>query len=428
MIFGFFKWTARLILGIGVTIGMVACTQLGLNYASLETDNKPAAWPPLDVQLLQKDRDSLLRGLETHVFGPVPQGVPSRVIQRRVVDENYANGTGVLEEVLIGIGEYDEERRFNLAIAIPKNASGPVPVIINQTFCPNRITFRSNDLSPNLSSVGMCGDDGESSGGLMGSAMTNVFGRYIASPPTERILDRGYALASFYASEIVADNETLARSSLKRFPEGDRGRSTGAVAAWASGFSAAIDVLDADTRFDRKRTAILGHSRHAKSALVAGAYEPRIEAVIAHQAGTGGSALSRNKQGETVGNIMGTESTLLGNSYPHWFDPAYAKFDADGIYTTPTDMHLLIALSAPKKVLLGNGRRDVWSDPNGSYRAAVAADPAWEALGMRGLAQDGMNDRTPEGELVFYMRPGGHGIVKEDWTTFLAFLDAEMAN
>lgn len=419
MIFGFFKWTARLILGLGVTIGMVACTQLGLNYASLETDNKPDAWPPLDLQLLQNDRDGILRGLETHVFGPVPQGIPSRVIQRRVVDKNYANGTGILEEVLIGIGEYDEERRFNLAIAIPKNASGPVPVIINQTFCPNRVTFRSNDLSPNLSSVGMCGDDGESSSGIMGGVITNVFGRYIASPPTERILNRGYALASFYASEIVADDADIAPSSMKRFPKGTRGRPSGTVAAWTSGYVAAIDILDADARFDQRRTAVLGHSRHGKSALVAGAFEPRIEAVITHQAGTGGTALSRNKPGETVASIA--------KNYPHWFAPSYANFDADGVYTTPTDMHLLIALNAPKKVLLGNGRRDVWSDPNGSYRAALAADPAWEALGMRGLAQDGMNDRTVEGDLVFYMRQGGHGIVKEDWTTFLDFLDAEMA-
>jgi hypothetical protein len=342
------------------------------------------------------------------------------VIQRRIVDENYANGTGILEEILIGIGEFGEERRFNLAIAIPKNASGPVPVIINQTFCPNRITFRSNDLSPNLSSVGMCGDDGESSGGMMGGVITNVFGRYIASPPTERILSRGYALASFYASEIVADSTNIAQSSLKRFPEGGRGRASGTIAAWTSGYVAAIDILDADARFDQNRTAILGHSRHGKSALVAGAFEPRIEAVIAHQAGTGGSALSRNKSGESVASIA--------KKYPHWFAPSYADFDADGVYTTPTDMHLLIALNAPKKVLLGNGRRDVWSDPNGSYRAALAADPAWKALGLRGLAQDGMRDRTIDGDLVFYMRQGGHGIVKEDWTTFLAFLDAEMAN
>ncbi|MEL7454006.1 MAG: hypothetical protein AAGJ50_11620, partial [Pseudomonadota bacterium] len=32
-----------------VAIVATSCTQLGLNYASLETDNKPAAYPPLEI-------------------------------------------------------------------------------------------------------------------------------------------------------------------------------------------------------------------------------------------------------------------------------------------------------------------------------------------------------------------------------------------
>lgn len=427
MILTALKWIIRLVFGAAITFGMVACTQLGLNYASLETDNKAAGWPPLDTAQLQTDREAILKNLETHVFGPMPAGIDSRIISRRVVDANYAGGAGTLEEVLIAVGSFEEERRFNLAIAIPNGASGPVPVIVNQTFCTNRVTFQTNDLSPSLSPVMMCGDDGESEGGLATTAMTNIFGRYIASPPIERILGRGYALANFYPSELIADSDTVARDDLRTFPAGMRGRPTGAVAAWASGFVAAIDVLDADPRFNPAQTAVLGHSRHAKSALAAGAFEPRIEIVIAHQAGTGGSALSRQKAGETVGNIMGTEPTLLGGAYPHWFDPAYAEFDKDGLFTTPTDMHMLIALNAPKKVLLGNGRRDVWSDPNGSFRAAQSADPAWEALGMDGLDQDGMRDMELSADLVFYMRGGGHGIVKEDWDTFLDFLDAAIS-
>ena len=159
----------------------------------------------------------------------------------------------------------------------------------------------------------------------------------------------------------------------------------------------------------------MGHSRHAKSALVAGAYDPEIEVVIAHQAGTGGSALSRFKKGESVKSIT--------KDYPHWFDPAYRRFDADGPFTTPVDMHVLIALNAPRHVLLGNGRRDVWSDPNGTWRAAIGADASFEAAGTQGLDQDGMRDRNLSASLSFYMRDGGHGIVQEDWDTFLTYMD-----
>lgn len=413
-------WTIRIILGLVVLIGMAACTTLGLNYASLEIDNKPEAWPQLEGETLaavSTDPEVGRELLERFVFGPVPMDLPSRVVERRVIDTAYANGAGTLEEITIAIGQYEQEQRFNLAVAFPNNATGPAPLIINQTFCPNRISFADNRLSAHLAPISICGDEADM-GGLVGGAIETVFGRYIGTPPNERILRRGYAIASFFPSDLVADDAKIGRSDLASFPTGSRGQPTGAIAAWVAGYSAALDVLEADARIDPARTAVMGHSRHAKSALLAGAFEPRIEAVVAHQAGTGGSALSRSKPGETVRGI-----TL---EYPHWFAPEFAAFDADGIYTTPVDMHYLIALNAPKKVFLGNGRRDVWSDPNGSYRAALSADTAWKALGRTGLDQTGMRQANLGADLVFFMRDGGHGIIKEDWTAFLDFLDLAM--
>ncbi len=414
------KWFVRIVLIAVIATGMVACTQLGLNYASLEVDGKPLAWPALDqpnLAALGDNRETALRALEDHVFGPIPRGLSSRIVSHRVVDPVYADGAGTLEEFTIAFGDGVDERQFNLAVAFPNRVSTPGALIINQTFCPNRISFQTNALSPARGYVGMCGDDAEARG-WRGYVVTRIFGRYIAAPPVQRILNRGYAIASIYGSDIVPDAAVPARISLARFPSGARGRPTGTIAAWAAGYAAALDVLERDARIDASRTAVMGHSRYAKAALVAGASEPRIEAVIAHQAGTGGSALSRNKPGESVAYITRT--------YPHWFAPAYADFDAGGANTTPTDMHMLIALNAPKKVLLGNGRRDVWSDPNGSYRAALAADAAWKARAKTGLDQSGMRDLNLSADLVFYMRTGGHAIIKRDWDTFLDFLDVAM--
>ncbi len=415
-----FKWFVRALMAGIIALAMVNCTQLGLNYSSLETDGKPAAYPALEGELLARlsnDRNLVLSVLETHIFGPVPEGIAVHMVDRRIVDAAYANGAGTLEEITFTFGPEDNQRRFNLAVAFPNNTSGPAPLIINQTFCPNRITFGTNQLSPVLSKIANCGDDAEASG-IAVSLMTGIFGRHIGTPPTQRVLERGYAMASFYASEIVPDAGPSGRVTLASFPEGARGRPSGAVAAWTLGYVAALNVLEADARIDAGRTAVIGHSRHAKSALVAGTFEHRIEAVIAHQAGTGGTALSRQKPGENVAYIT--------RNYPHWFAPSYAEFDKDGPNTTPTDLHMLIALNAPKKVLLGNGRRDVWSDPNGSYRATLSANAAWKAIGAGGMAQSGMRDLNLAADLIFYMRSGGHGIIKQDWDTFLDFLDAAM--
>jgi hypothetical protein len=87
---------------------------------------------------------------------------------------------------------------------------------------------------------------------------------------------------------------------------------------------------------------------------------------------------------------------------------------------------MLIAMLAPRPVLLGNGWRDVWSDPNSAFRAAVGATPVYDLLGADGLAQQDMSASFSDGAIDFYIRPGGHGVTKGDWMRFLEFLDRQL--
>ena len=406
------------VLGI-VAIVATSCTQLGLNYASLEVDNKPQAQPPLNAlsqaEWEATEAPALKAALEEHVFGPVPTGLASRVVSHRVVDDRYLGGRGQLEEFLVEIGEGADAIQFNLAVAFPSQVDGPVPLVIGQTFSANPGVMRNWDLSSPLGGQSAPGTDEEGGGGLMMGLITFIFGSYIEKAPTEDYMERGIAFANFFAAEVVPDNGRAGRAALEQFPaSADGRRPTGAVAAWAAGYFAAMDVLDADPRIDPSRTAVIGHSRHGKSALVAGAWDPRIEAVLSHQSGTGGASLNRKKPGETVKQIT--------RSYPHWFAPAYASY-AGRTEALPVDQHMLIALIAPRRVLIGNGRRDVWSDPNGAFRAAQGADAAWRAFGEEGLSQNGLRDFDPAANIAFHLRPGGHGIVRADIDAFLAFLE-----
>ncbi|MEM9750811.1 MAG: alpha/beta hydrolase, partial [Pseudomonadota bacterium] len=158
--------------------------------------------------------------------------------------------------------------------------------------------------------------------------------------------------------------------------------------------------------------------RHGKAALLAGVFDTRIDAIIAHQSGTGGATLSRSYAGESVAKIT--------ESYPHWFTETYAGY-ADQEDALPIDQHMLIALAAPRPMLLGNAYRDVWSDPQGAFRAAQGADPVYEAAGVRGLAQDRLKDVDLSAEIAFYMRGGRHGVTTQDWRMFLDFLDIHLA-
>ena len=114
----------------------------------------------------------------------------------------------------------------------------------------------------------------------------------------------------------------------------------------------------------------------------------------------------------------------MAKSYPHWLRPDLATDLEAGVQLT-LDQHFLLALAAPKPIFLGNGRRDVWSDPNSSYRLAQAADLIYEARGVEGLPDGGnMQDFDPGAEISYWLRVGGHSVVSEDIDAFTAFMNA----
>ena len=159
-----------------------------------------------------------------------------------------------------------------------------------------------------------------------------------------------------------------------------------------------------------------GHSRYGKTALLAAAFSDNIDGAIAHQSGTGGASLLRDDKGESIQQVL--------ENYPHWFSSKFSEFAANE-NTLPIDAHNLLALIAPRPVLLGNARRDVWSDPAGAFNAARAANSAW---GNHGLNANRLDEFRPDDSLSFWLRPGTHGIVKEDWPAFLDFMDAHFGH
>ncbi len=358
--------------------------------------------------------------LQKNVYGYFPDASQGAILDRRVVNADAFGGRGVVEEYRIGasatfggvkaaVADEAGAEGFIMDVVLPKNARGPSPVILMETFCPRW------DTMPDPGVSGAPPAD-EKRGGMLEGVATFVFGRYICTPPVEAILDAGYAIATIFPSEIVPDRDDEGLAALRRLSDGyaDDDTRWGAIAAWGWAFSRMIDVLEQDARLDRGAMIVWGHSRYAKAALVAAAFDPRIDGVIAHQSGTGGASLNFRKKGEGVGAIA--------KSYPHWFARTYAAHTDDA--APAFDQHQLLALIAPRPILLGNARRDVWSDPNGAFRSALGADPVYELYGARGLDQARLKPYDPAAEIAFWIRPGTHGVVKEDWPAFLAFLNA----
>jgi Asp-tRNA(Asn)/Glu-tRNA(Gln) amidotransferase A subunit family amidase len=395
-----------------LALGLGACVETTIARAKLTPKGDPAR-PTIDLENPQATKEAL----QANVYGFLPDQSAMKVLEKRVVSEAAYDGKGRVEEWTIEVeagfgadmGLKETNRgQFHLVLAIPTAATGPAPVILLQTFCPSNAT---------IAVKGVSGPAMEEDRGFVGKVATYVFGRYICTPPIAEIMDHGFAVATMYPGEVFPDSSEQGPIALQRMSSGYEDDETrwGAIAAWGWLFSRAVDALEQDARFDQGRMVTFGHSRYGKSALVAAAFDNRIDGVIAHQSGTGGASLSRGNLGETVAKIT--------KSFPYWFDARYASF-GERTEELPIDQHQLLALLAPRPIMLGNARRDVWSDPNGSFRAAQGASTAWEAFGQTGLQQDRLVPFKPEANLAFWIRPGTHGVVEEDWPAFLQFLDA----
>lgn len=360
---------------------------------------------------------SLKADLQEYIYGYLPDDQSTILENKRAVSDSAFNETARVDEYLIKASAvFDEVESavpsFNMVLISPAKANGPVPVILMQTFCPNHSTVPVEGVSIPANINYSC--DG---GGIGGKLMTFIFGRYIATPPFEDILKRGFAVATIFPSEYVPDNSNSGLKALKELSPGHDDDETrwGAIAAWAWGYGRMIDAIEKDDKFNASSYFAYGHSRYGKSALLAAVFDDRIDGVISHQSGTGGASLNKEKKGESVGEITET--------YPHWFSNKYASY-SDRETEMPIDQHAVLALIAPRPIFLGNARRDVWSDPNGAFRAAQGASAIYKLYNKQGLNQDKLKPFIPENDISFYIRKGTHGVVKEDWPAFLDFLDA----
>ena len=345
------------------------------------------------------DRETAKTLLQSEIYGPVISPSDVSVLHHRIIDPKALNGSATLEEWRVEAGYGGASRPLDVVLVRPNNVPD-APVIISQNFCPNHAVIPLEGVTAPGES-GFC-----EGGGLLGHVFGFFFGRYIVTPPLQDIIDRGYAIAAIYPSQFIPDSGRDGDDVLDSlFERTDR---PGALSAWA-GLSDLVADLIEDRHGDRPFIAY-GHSRFGKTALLSAAWFDSIDAAIAHQSGTLGASRLADGTGEPLSALVG--------SYPHWGNRKLRRY-ADTPARLPVEAKDLLAAISPKPVLLGNARRDTWSDPFGAF---VAAQAAWgDAFGA---TEPG--DFRPEDRYAFWQRPGTHGVVKEDWPAFLDWLDANM--
>jgi hypothetical protein len=341
-----------------------------------------------------KRRPEILADFQTELYGRIPGSTPRVTWEVRDTTKGAANGTAVLKRI---VGHIDNTSyptatpRIEIALFIPANATGPVPVMV--------------------------------------VASWNTTGRGFGPPPAgptamELVLAHGwgYALVNTYA--IQADSGSGLKAGIIGLINGGNPRKPddwGALAAWSWGLSRSIDYFETDRDVDAKRLGIEGHSRWGKEALLAAALDSRWAIAFSSCSGECGAKLHRHDMGESVDNVCGS------GEY-HWMAGNFLKY-AGHWDQLPVDQHELIALVAPRPVFITGGTQDLWSDPIGEFKACVAAGPVYLLLGKKALGTTELpapDAALIAGELAFRLHVGGHTDLP-DWPTFLRFADRYLA-
>ena len=245
--------------------------------------------------------------------------------------------------------------RVDLLVYVPVDAKKPVPVFLSLNFQGNHATSVDPAIRITKSWV--------SEKSTNHQATEDGRGKESQRYPIDAIVARGYGVATAYYGDIDPDFDDGFENGIHAlFPENrssaEHPNRWGSIAAWSWGLSRLADVLQQQREIDAQGLMVLGHSRLGKTALWAGATDPRFQIVISNNSGCGGAALSKRDFGETVARI--------NTSFPHWFCYNFRQYN-DHEEKLEFDQHFLIASIAPRPVYIASASEDLWADPKGEY-------------------------------------------------------------
>jgi hypothetical protein len=175
---------------------------------------------------------------------------------------------------------------------------------------------------------------------------------------------------------------------------------TGLLVAWAWGVSRMIDVIEqSGGNILRPDVGVTGCSRWGKGAFTVGVFDQRIALTMPIESGTAGVPIWRGVPGE------GAQSLSSAYGEQPWFGDAFTSFT--GAPTrAPIDTHALVAMVAPRGLLIMDNPHIANLGPRSGHVAALAGAEVYKALGV--------------GDAISYhsnVQEGGHCALRTEWTT-----------
>ncbi len=335
-------------------------------------------------------RAELLEIFRREVYGFAPPKPETLAFRVESSDPAAMEGRATRKQVAISFQLGGESFAFGVTLFVPNQRTAPAPVFLLLNHRPVENTDPTRQIRKEFW-------------------------------PAEEVIVRGYAIAAINVAAEVEPDKRDATTGIRSFYRQHFAKpeelTWGALAAWAWAGSRALDYFETDSDVNAAQVAVIGHSRTGKTALWAAAADTRFALACANGAGEAGPALARRNFGETLRQITTT--------FPYWFAPKYATY-ADKVDTLPIDQHQLIALVAPRGYHGGDGTRDTWADPRGSWLSLIEASKVWALFGKTAVWQGEMppvNELRMEGPLAYHIHEGGHDLTAFDWKLYLDHAD-----
>ena len=359
-------------------------------------------------------RPEILELFSSTMYGHSP-AKPDAFSFRVLSSDNAALGGKATSKQVRVYFDADTTVRMDILMYLPNDRQRPVPVFVGLNFFGNQIVLKD----PAILITDQWVPENESFGIVEHRATEKSRGVRTSRWPVERILERGYGVATIYCGDVDPDfHDGFKNGVHSLFDKRERNESSwGTIAAWAWGLQRAMDYFESDHDVDISKVAVLGHSRLGKAALWAGAQDTRFAMVISNDSGEGGAALSRNGKGESLRDITTT--------FPHWFCTKYATY-AGKVGELPIDQHMLLALVAPRLLYVASATEDQWADPEGEFLSARLAEPVYKLYDRKGLGTRKMpppDTPVQGGSIGYHLRTGKHDITVYDWERFMDFAD-----
>lgn len=266
-------------------------------------------------------RNEIKAEIEQYEIGPKPNRPAN-------ITASYANGT-----LTVIVTENGQTLTLTSSVTIP-TGTGPFPVVI-----------------------------GMNSG--TGSIPANLFDGVIKIP--------------FQHNQVVTYSQTSNRVSTdpyyKLYPDLTY---VGDYSAWAWGVSRIIDgieIVKTQINADVNHIAVTGCSYAGKMALFAGAFDERIALTIVQESGGGG--INAWRVSEIIGNVEKIDNTNYS-----WFMQSLKDNFTGKSTTLPYDHHELMAMIAPRALLLLGNPDYVWLGDESGYVSARAVEEVYKTFGI----------------------------------------------